>query len=1049
MKKLLQSLFILMLFAITAMAQERTISGTVTAKDDGSVIPGVSIRAVGGQGGGQSSVTGKFSVSVSNGTKALQFSYLGYVTQSVNIPTSGVVNVSLTTDAKTLADVQIVQVAYGTQRKRDVVGAISTVTSAQLQKQQVVSVTQGLQGLASGVVVVNGSGQPGTNPTIRIRGIASVNASADPLIVLDGIPYSGSLNSIGPNDVESMTVLKDAAATSLYGSRAANGVIVITTKRGKAGIPAINAYSSYGVSSRAIDEYKYLSSEEYIKLAWEAQKNYATALNIANPGQYASDNLITGTANTYGLKYNPYNVANPIDANGNLVPGATLQWNTDWAKEGSNNAMRRKNVGVNINGGSDTFKYFLSTDYLDQDGTVKNSNYNRLTTRFNGDANLRSWLKVGLNSSLAATRSSNPSQAGSAFSNAVQFARIVSSIYPLYRRDATGAFVLDAAGQPIYDFGGNVSGQAINSGRPAAQNTNAVALNSLDKNNSEGIQSSLNGYTEVAFTDYLKFRSNVGIDRNITSTLVYANPTLGDAAPVGGRVTRGRNLLTSWTWNNMLNFDKTFGKHHIGALVSSEAYDYKNETLSAGTTGFPLPGLEEVSPGATKETASSSTVRRRIESYFSRFSYNYNSKYYLEGSVRRDGSTRFAEDKRWGTFFAVGGSWVLSNESFMQNQHLFDLIKFRGSYGEVGNEGLDSSFPYLNSYSTGYNDLSNPGVYLTSLGNSAITWEKLGTYDIGLDFSLFKNRVSASVEYYNKNTFDLLFSRPLPNSSGFTSINDNIGKLKNSGFEFTVDTRNTVGAFKWSTSFNLATLKNKITALPQQFINSGTKRLEVGIPLYDFYVYEWAGVNPDNGKPQWLADDPANPGQTIIVNQISSTATTPAARRSLQGSALPKITGGITNTFEFAGFDLSALFNYSLGGKILDTDYISLMNGFSSVGSALSVDMLNRWQKPGDITDVPALKFGQSDYANASTRHLFSGDYLRLRNVTFGYTLPQSLIVKSKNVIKSFRVYVQGDNIATWSKLKAGADPETSIDGLTNQSSTTFKTFTFGLNVGF
>lgn len=1043
MKKLLQSLFVLMFIAITAMAQERTITGTVTSKEDGLPIPGVTIKAVNGSGGAQTDGNGKYSIKVTPSTNSLQFSYLAYISTTLNLPASGVLNVSLSPEANTLQDVNIVQVAYGTQRKQDVVGSLTTVSATQLQKQQVTSVTQGLQGLATGVLVINGSGQPGTNPTIRIRGVASVNASAEPLIVLDGLAYSGSINSIGPNDVESMTVLKDAAATSLYGSRAANGVILITTKRGKNGEAAINAYANYGVSSRAVDEYKYVSSEDYMKLAWEAQKNYATSLGIANPGQYASTNLITGTANTYGLKYNPYNVANPIDANGNLVPGASLLWDTDWAKEGSNSAIRRKNVGLNIQGGSDKFRYFLSTDYLDQDGAVKNSNYNRLTTRFNGDANLRSWLKVGLNSSLAASKNNSPSQSGSAFSNAVQFARIVSSIYPLYRRDNNGGLVLDATGAPIYDFGGSVSGQAFNSGRPAAANTNAIALQQLDKNTSEAIQSSLNAYTEVLFTDYLKFRSNVGINRNIGSTLVYANPLLGDAAPVGGRVTRGRNLLTDWTWNNMLSFDKSFGKHRLGAIASTEAYDYKSETLSAGTTGFPAPGLYEVSPGSTKETASSGTVRRRIESYFARATYNYDSKYFLEGSIRRDGSTRFASDKRWGTFYSVGGSYVISNESFMANQKVFDYLKLRASYGEIGNEGLTSSFPYINSFSTGYNDITNPGVYLTTLGNPDITWEKQGTFNVGLDFAVLKNRISASIEYYNKNTFDLLFSRPLPNSSGFTAIDDNVGKIKNQGFEFTIDSKNLTGAFKWSTNLNIATLKNRITALPQNFIISGTKRLEVGVPLYDFYTYEWAGVNPDNGKPQWYADDPNNPGGTIIVNAIAT------ARRSLQGSALPKVTGGLTNTFEYKGFDLSALFNFSLGGKILDSDYISLMHGFSNVGAALSTDILNRWTTPGQVTDVPALKFGNSDYGSASTRHLFSGDYLRLRNVTFGYTLPKSVIEKTKNVVKSMRFYVQGDNFWTLSKLKQGADPETSIDGVTSQSSATFKTFTFGLNVGF
>ncbi|MCW3464888.1 TonB-dependent receptor [Chitinophaga nivalis] len=1031
----------------------REVRGKVT-DEQGTPLPGASIKVKGSNQATTTNNTGDFVLPDVAPDAVLVISFVGYLPREINAAGNlGVIRLQIN-NAK--LD-EIVVIAYGTQKKQSVVGAIAAVTGEQLAKQQVVSVTQGLQGLAAGVTVVNSSGQPGSAPEIRIRGIGSINASSSPLLVVDGIPYDGNINTINPNDVESMNVLKDASAAALYGSRAANGVILISTRKGRGGKdPAITVYGSYGLSSRATKEYAFVSSEDYMKLAWEAQKNYAISQNIANPGKYASDNLITGV-NTFGLKYNPYNVANPIDENGNLKSGATLLWDTDWEKEIRNPAIRRKNVGVNVSGGSDKYKYYISADYLDQDGVVRNSNYKRITTRFNGDAYLKKWLKVGVNTTIASSNENNPTQSGPTYNNAVQFPRLVSSIYPLYRRNDAGEIVLDNKQQPIYDFGYPVPGNTINHSRPvsAAGNMNVVSLLQRDKTTGQGLQTSLNAYGEITFTDYLKFKSNIGVDRFNTNTLLYANPTVGDAVPVGGRVRKDANFTSSWTWNNMLSFQKTFGLHNIGAMASAEAYDLNIKTTAVGNTGFPVSGLEEVSAGASKETSESATSRNRIESYLGRITYSYNDKYFFEGTLRTDGSTRWSNKKRWGVFYAVGGSWVLSNEDFMKHQSVFDLVKLRASYGELGNQALPEYFPYITAYGTGYNDLSYPGIYNSLLGNPNLSWEKLGTYNIGVDLSFANNRIDLSLEYYNKNTFDLIFTRPFPTSTGITGITDNIGKLRNSGIEITINSRNMVkGDFKWSTSFNLTTLKNRITALPQAAIISGNKRLEVGNSYAAFWIYEWAGVNPDNGKPQWYADDPKNPGGTVIVNQLAaipasgSNPGSPAARRSYQGSALPTITGGLSNSFSYKQFDLSFLLNYAFGGKILDADYIRLMHGFSRLGSSLSTDILDRWQKPGDVTDVPKLGFGQNDWENASTRNLFSGDYIRLRNITLGYTLPAHVTGYTNQVIKSCRIFLQADNIFTWSRTKKGTDPEQNIDGTTRNSSSVFKTFSVGVNVG-
>jgi TonB-linked SusC/RagA family outer membrane protein len=1022
---------------VSVYAQDRVVTGKV-ADEKGSPLENVTVTAKGSTSGVVTKADGTFRINVPASVTALVASAVGMETTEAAITASNSVSFVLKSTSANLEGVVVV--AYGQQKKNAVTGSVTSVTSDKIDKQQVTSVGQALQGLASGVLVINSTGQPGENPTIRIRGIGSVNASASPLVVVDGIPFDGNLSNINPNDIESMNVLKDATATALYGSRAANGVILLTTKTGKKGKDAaINVYSSYGVTSRAMKEYPFVSSEQYMKLSWEALKNQAVDQGLANPGQYASDNLI-GL-----LKYNPYNVAKPIDASGNLVDGAQLQWNTDWSKEIQNDNMLRKNVGLNIAGGSDKLRYFLSGDYLNQDGYVIKSNFQRVSARLNVDADLRKWLTVGLKSSISSSNQNYPDQSGTAFRNAVQFGRMLSSIYPLYQRGENGELLSDANGNPMYDFGFASSGRTLNVARPVAQGTNAIAIQELDKTLYERLLSSVNTYADIKFSKDLKFRSSFGIDRYVFTGSTYQNPVYGDASSVKGRVGKERDLTTSWTWNNMLTYEKRFGDHTIGAMASAEAYNYKYEYFNAQKTGYPAPDLTELGPGSTLESINSYTNSTRLVSYLGRVTYNFRNKYFLEGTLRRDGSSRFIDDKRWGTFYAIGGSWVITQD-FLKDVKFLDQLKLRASYGEVGNNALSSYFPYLSAYSTGYNDLSNPGVFLTGLGNENITWEKLGTYNIGLDFSFLKSRINGSIDYYNKKTFDLLFRRPLPGSSGITGVDENVGEVTNKGIELNLNTKNIVGKnFTWETNFNLATVKNEITKLPQQFINSGAFRMEVGKSLNSFYIYDWAGVDAQTGLPMWYADVKDASGNITgrkTVNSIS------AATKYYEGTAIPKVTGGLSNTFTYRNFDLSVLFNYAFGGKILDADYISLMHGMSNVGNQLHTDILNRWQNPGDITDIPRLSLKQSDYANPSTRHLFSGDYVRMRNVTVGYNLPSSLISK-QNVVKSLRLYAQGDNMLTLTKARQGLDPEVNISGQTGQSSSALKTFSVGLNVGF
>lgn len=1040
-------LLMLSCLSLQVWAQNQTVTGKIL-DEKGQPVANATVSVRGKAIATVTSATGEFTLSIPADAAALEVSALGYGLKEVDIRKDKNVTVTLLTSDNSLGEVVVV--AYGQQQKKALTGSVSVVSADKIERQQVTSVGQALQGLAPGVMVINSTGQPGENPVIRIRGVGSVEAVADPLLVVDGVPYYGNLNSINPNDIESMNVLKDASSAALYGSRAANGVILITTKKGKRGKDAsISVYGTYGVSSRATKEYPFVNGQQYMELAWEAIRNKAAAAGIANPEQFATDNLIEGDD---GVQYNPYNVAKPIGTDGKLVAGAQQLWNTDWAKEVQNNTIARKNVGVNISGGSDNFRYFLSSDYLDQDGYVIKSKFKRISTRFNGDANLKKWLTVGMNLAVSSSNQNYPDQGGSAFRNAVQFGRIMSSIYPLYMRDANGALILDAKGQPQYDFGFDDGQFTVNTSRPVANGTNAVAIQMLDKNLNDRLQTSMNTYGEIKFTNHLKFKSTFGIDRYTYENSTYQNPNQGDAALVSGRLAKESDRTTSWTWNNMLNYQQTFGDHSIGAMASYEAFDYKYKFLIAQKTGFPLPDLDEnVGAGGTFEDANSYLNQERLISYLGRVTYNFRNKYFIEGTVRRDGSTRFAPAERWGTFYSVGGSWSISDEAFMRDITAINQLKLRASYGELGNNNLGSArfFPYLSAYQTGYNDIDYSGYYIPTFADPTITWEKSGSFNVGLDFAILKNRLSGSIDYYYKNTFDLLGNIELAPSTGISGgIKSNIGRIANSGVELNLNSVNlTRKNFTWETNLNFGINKNRIKEQSKPFVIDGSFRREVGISLNSFYIYDWAGVDPQTGDGLWWADEVVNgtaTGKRITVNAISN-----ATRYSGFGSSLPKVTGGMTNTFRYKAFDFSFLINFALGGKILDQDYIGLMHGDPATGTQLSADILRRWTTPGQVTDVPRLKIGFRDYASPSTRHLVSGDYARLRNVTLGYTLPGSIAGK-QDVVKSLRIYVQADNFVTWTKANIkGLDPEVNLNGTTGQRSTPFKTATIGLSVGF
>ncbi len=1034
----LMTLFMAFVIQIS-FAQEKSVSGMVTSASDGLPLPGVNVIVKGTTRGVQTDFDGKFVVNVRVG-ETLGFSFVSMKSTEIVVGASNTINVAMQEDISSLDE--IIVVAYGTQTKKSIVGSVTSLTSEVLEKQQVTSVTSAIQGTVAGVNVITSGGQPGSNPSIRIRGIGSINASAEPLIILDGVPFNGNINSISGDQIESMNVLKDASSTSLYGSRAANGVILITTKKGAFNSkPKLELSAVTGFASPAVDMHNTIGTNDYMRYSWEADRNsnqYVRNMTPANSAIAASKNIIPL------LGYNPYGtLAEPIDNNGNLVPGANLLWETDWKDAILRKASLRNEYGLTLTGGSADTRYFMAANYLNQEGSVKESDFERITTRLNIESSVNNWLKVGLNSSFSTSKQNFPEQSGSSYQSSIQWIYSMSSVYPLYRRDGVGGLVLDNNGNRIYDYGAT-TGQAQNGSRPILGNENAAgSLYNYENMNTRNALTA-NGFANIDFTDDLSFRSTISHENYLYDGFTYAAYDVGYAANVGGRVSQNRDISTTLNFTNAFNYDKTFGNHSLNATAIFETYQFKIDGLGAQGTGF-LPGVKVLNGSTTPESVSGYVSEERLVSYLGRVGYNFKEKYFLEGSFRRDGSTRFAKDVRWGNFYSVGGSWIASSESFLENSTWLDFLKFRTSYGELGNNATSSYFPYLQLFNTGWNELTNTGVLLGGVTDPLLSWETSALFNVGMDFTLFNNVIEGTVEYYNKESVDLIYTKPLPISTGNSGITTNVGAISNRGVEVALLGRIIKGQdVSLSAGLNFAFTKNEITELTQESFINGTKRWEVGKSLYDFFIQEWAGVDPADGYGMWYKDILGTDGKP--TGERETTKTYAQATRYYQGSSLPDVTGGFNTDLKVKNFDFSMLFNFSFGSQIYDSSYASLMRGFSTPGYQASPDIADRWQQPGDITDVPLLLNSNNDFSGTSSRFLYDNDYIRLRAISLGYTLPSN--ATSGLGIEKVRIYVRGDNLFTWSSHK-GLDPEQSVAGTTDSRSSLMKTVSFGLNVKF
>ena len=1035
-QKLLLIFMVTVLSYFNAFAQNKTITGKVVDADDGLPLPGVSIKLKGTTQVTQTTGQGTFSISVPQNAEALVLSYVGYTEQEVKI-TGQTLTIRLVSSAKNLQDVMII--GYGTIKKENFTGSAAVVKDDVFKDRPVTSFEKALQGAAAGVQVTSVSGQPGATSTVRIRGVGSFSASSTPLYVVDGIAITNGdlssvaqtsdvLSSINPNDIASVTVLKDATAAAIYGSRAANGVVLITTKQGKAGQTKLNLSSSTGYSYQAVDKHEVMDATQYYKTYWDVYYAQRLAAGLTPDAAATAANGLTNGK----LVVNPYNTANPYAANGVLANGASLLYDTDWRDE----VLRRgvtKNIDLSASGGNDKTKFFVSGGYFEQNGIVIRSDFKRYSGKFNFNSDVTDFLKIGINNSLTRTEQNTP--AGSTGSdNPVNFADQTANIYPLYVRDANGNVVLDATGNPVYNY--------IN---PVTPDFNPVGLSKLNEYNTITNRVITSPYAEVRFLKDFVAKSMVGVDYINNRERQFYNMEHGDGVSVKGRAYRYSKEDVTVTFQNTLTYNKTFNQHNFDVLLGQEAYRSKRDFNYSQVTGFPFPGTNEQIAASTPSTVQSYYTQQRFASYFSRLQYNYAGKYYLSGSLRRDGSSVFGNDNKYGTFYSVGGGWRIGRENFLKDVSWIDELKLRASYGTSGNDRIDR-YAAQGLYGLGKNYEGQSGINYVQLENVNLKWEQNSTLDIGLEFALFKGKVSGEVSYYKRGSKGLLFDQPLSRLTGFDNLTTNLASMDNYGVEVLLN-GNPVKTkdFDWNISFNITSNKNKINAMTQNEVIDGTKRWKVGADRYQWYLRDYAGVDPADGRPMWYTDEIVN-GQAT-GNRITTKTWSTATRYDGLGSSLPKFTGGFNNTFRYREFDLSVFTYFSTGAKIYDTLYGNLMHSGGSVGKQLSIDNYNSWQKPGDITDVPRFVINNTDLGNnQSTRFLYDGSFMRVKNITLGYSLKKNWLETIH--LSNVRVYLMAENPFTWAKHK-GMDPESALTGLTDNDIPNVKTFTLGLNVGF
>ena len=1040
-------------------AQTKRVTGVVISDEDGQPVIGASVLVKGTQIGTITGVDGDFTIpNVPSSANTLQVSYIGMETQEVAIQPR--MRIVMRTNAEVLDEVMVV--AFGTAKKSAFTGSAAVVNTEELSKRVTTNVTDALVGSVAGLQTRGSSGAPGSSDSkINIRGIASMYAATDPLIIVDGAPYTSSLSNIPQNDIESISVLKDAASAALYGARGAAGVIIVTTKKGKSQEAVVNVDVKWGVNTRAVQDYDVITDPGQYYEAYYAQlynySFYGQGNTAAYANQWANQELLNQ------LKYNVYTLPdgeNLIGANGKLNPNATLgrryTYNgqeyymtpDNWQDLAYRSALRQE-YNVSVTGGNDRSSFYASIGYLNDEGIIENSNYDRLSARIKADYQAKKWLKVGANVGYVhTTQESTPGLSTDLTStNLMYYTSMIAPIYPAFIRivDESGNVVIrkDQYGHNSYDYGLATDGYGVS--RPFLQTGNPLGSNQYDDVETLGDQ--LNGTftADITFTDFLK--------ANVTSTVIWGqtnysyfrNMFEGPAAGAGGSLNKQSTSAIRTNNIQTLTYFDSFGKHNVNVMLGHEYYKTTTKYLGATAHGGFSPDIPELNAFATIDDAASYKSQYNVEGYFASAQYNYDEKYYASASYRRDASSYFAKDHRWGNFWSVGAAWLIEKESFMESTRSWlDMLKLKFSVGQQGNDNI-GAFAYTDLYTLTKKDDTSMSPSFAQMGNPNITWETTTNYNLGVEFSLWGGRLSGNIDYYTKKTTDLLFWLSIPESGGSRGYYGNIGDIRNTGVEVAL----TAGIIRtkdidWTVSANISHNKTKILSLPESKIvgtgvgfaetntlDVGQNWYEVGGPLYNTFCIEYAGVNENGEATYWVDEEIAGLTDRPGKNHSYTTTNPNEATMYAQGSSLPKAFGGFNTTLRLWDFDASLSFDYQIGGQLIDAQYAALMTPSETAlnaGAAIHKDYIKSWSPNNTSSNIPRWQYSDPyTVFTQSTRFLTSASYLNFQSFTLGYTLPKRITDKMK--LGKIRVYAVGENLCFWSARK-GFDPRYSFDGV-------------------
>lgn len=1033
-------------------AQTQTVTGVVISEEDGQPVIGASVRVADTQLGAITDVDGKFQIpNVPSSAKTLVISYIGMESQTVTIKPN--LKVVLRTNSEMLDEVMVV--AFGTAKKSAFTGSATVVDSEKLEQSQVTSVTNALAGAVPGVTLTSNNGAPGSTSSIKIRGFSSINAGNDPLIIIDGAPYSGDLSNLNPSDVESMTVLKDAASNALYGARGANGVVIITTKKAnQKGDAVVTFDAKWGANTRALQHYDVITDPgQYYEMHYGAMKNYyMNVMGMSDQAAWkeANKNLFGSNG---GLGYNVYTVPQGqylIGQNGKLNPNATLGnvvsykgeeyllMPDDWENIGTRTGLRQE-YNFSVSAANDKSSFYVSLGYLGNEGITEGSDLKRLTARLKADYQAKPWMKIGGNMSYARFDSNSLGNNGSSSStaNIWAFTTQLAPIYPAYIRNADGSIKVDGNGFQMMDYGSGVNAGMI---RPWISDANPIMDNKLNTQNAEGNAMTGNGFIDITPLPGLKVTLNGTFNLDETRFTYVYNPYYGQFDSTGGTVSKSHQRTYDYNLQQLISYTNSFGSNNFDILVGHEYYDYRLYYLGASKSNMFSQDNKELSGAVIDgQAASSYKNRRNNEGFFGRLQYNYDERIFGSASIRRDASSRFAPDHRWGTFWSVGAAWLMNKESW------FDLgwvqeLKLKASLGSQGNDNI-GDYRYTDVFNI-INSGGNIGTSFNSKGTEDITWETNTNFNVGAEFQLW-NRLTGSVEYYMRKTSDMLFAFSVAPSLGYSSYYDNVGNMVNSGVEIDLgvnifNTRN----FTWDVNLNISTLKNRITMLDPdkkntteytaegkgyQGYTSGSFFIGEDLSMFTWRLKEYAGVS-ENGESMWyknILDENEN-----IIGRETTTDYSAADYYVTEETSIPKVYGGFGTTLKVYGVDFGINFTYQLGGKQYDGTYAQFMSSpTGTTGYNFHKDLLNSWTPENTGSDIPRFQLHDQYSAASSTRFLTNASYLNIQNINVGYTLPASWT--KKLAINSLRLYMSAENVFYWSKRK-GFDPRQSYDTTTN-----------------